>query len=206
MLSFQNGFHLYYLYRFYFISKPPFRIAKNWIHQFLTRRKQLVFGKLKICHNLARCQSSFYLLDPKWFKVPWDLKIFTYKANVAPCSLQIVAFQSYFWGILEAPSVQAVKSATTEEANFWLSLRGAEEEEEGEEAHARKGRFSKELDFDGVVAASPFYSILHHGFYYVFCSPLNEEALALSITCQSRRSSRFSKELVLRSQIRKHIS
>ena len=64
VLSFQNGYHLYYLYRFYFISKPPFRIAKNWIHQFLTRRKQLVFG-LKICHNLARCQPSFYLLDPK---------------------------------------------------------------------------------------------------------------------------------------------
>ena len=151
MLSFQNGFHLYYLYRFYFISKPPFRIAKNWIHQFLTRRKQLVFGKLKICHNLARCQPSFYLLDPKWFKVPWDLKIFTYKANVAPCSLQIVAFQSYFWGILEAPSIQAVKSATTEEANFWLSLRRRGEEEE---AAARLSTL-RPLYFDGV--AVPFF-------------------------------------------------
>ena len=64
---------------------------------------------------------------------------------------------------LEVSSIQAVKSATTEEANFWLSLRRRGEEEE---AAARLSTL-RPLYFDGV--AVPFF-IPYSRFYYVFYS------------------------------------
>ena len=120
------------MYRFYFISlllSGAFRIAKNWIHhQFLTIG--FLASKFATIWQGANLLLTYLTLND--LRPPQSLKdIYLERSKSSSIFSSNCCFPILLLGhfALEAPSVQAVKSATTEEANFWLSLRAEEEEE-----------------------------------------------------------------------------
>ena len=104
MLSFQNGFHLYYVSILLYLSAPlrSFQNCKKLDPPPIPNQEETIgflASKFATIWQGANLLHTYLTLND--LRPPKVLKIFTWKeVKVAPYSLQIVAFQSYFWGIL----------------------------------------------------------------------------------------------------------
>ena len=135
MLSFQNGFHLYYVSILLYLSAPlrSFQNCKKLDPPPIPNQEETIgflASKFATIWQGANLLLTYLTLND--LRPPQSLKdIYLERSKSSSIFSSNCCFPILLLGhfALEAPSVQAVKSATTEEANFWLSLRAEEEEE-----------------------------------------------------------------------------